>query len=621
MKDYLITLSIGPVQGLIASARRTRDLWCGSWLLSEVSKAAALTLHCTHPGCLVFPCPNEPETELAPDDNPGDTANVANILRAELVLADDAAARALCAEAAEAARVRLREIGEQVRQDKGMARWLRDEPLWSSQFDDLLEIFSAWVEIDPEQGAKAASERLGGVLAARKATRDFAPLTPPEGAGLPKSSLDGVLETVLQRGVHGDVRAARRLGLASANEQLDALGVIKRLAGDPEQFTPYSRIAADPWLRDVSKKTKSAFEDLKKAYEPLIKAQIATRARGNRGTYGDFPYDAQLLFDFRLDNQIEQLRDEARRQRSDEQLRADQGALGELRRTLESVTRRHGTPVPYAAILKADGDRMGKLLDAARSTEDSRMISRALHGFASGVAGIVRDYQGHAIYAGGDDVLALVPLDRAVDCAKALAEAFEQTMAPCARALASDDATRRAEISPTLSVGIGIGHLMEPLGALRQRADAAEKLAKDGMPGSSEERNALAIQLGIRSGGELRWRVRWDEPDKLGALDELVTHYRSGALTTRVAYDLRDGARRLNWLDDQPDAALHEGMRRAELLRVLDRTRTEQGQLAPEVSRALETHARALAWNLDLLADTLIIARWLSARTAAEVNP
>ncbi|NKN34657.1 type III-B CRISPR-associated protein Cas10/Cmr2 [Marichromatium bheemlicum] len=619
MKDYLITLSIGPVQGLIASARRTRDLWCGSWLLSEVSKAAALTLHRTQPGCLVFPCLNEPETKLAPDDNPGDTANVANILRAELALADDAAARALCAEAAEAARVRLREIGEQVRQDKGMARWLRDESLWSSQFDDLLEIFSAWVEIDPEQGAKAASERLGSVLAARKATRDFAPLTPPEGAGLPKSSLDGVLETVLQKGVHGDVRAARRLGLASANEQLDALGVIKRLAGDPEQFTPYSRIAADPWLRSLDEATRAR---LGAAYEPLIKKQIATRVKGNGETYRNFPYDAQLLFAFRLDNQIEQLRAEARRQRSDEQLRADQGALDELRRTLESVTRRHGTPVPYAAILKADGDRMGKLLDAARSTEDSRMISHELHKFASGVAGIVRDYQGHAIYAGGDDVLALVPRDRAVDCAKALAVAFEQAMAPCARALASDDATRRAEISPTLSVGIGIGHLMEPLGALRQRADAAEKLAKDGMPGSSEERNALAIQLGIRSGGELRWRARWDEPDKLDMLDELVKkHYHDSALTTRVAYDLRNSARRLSWLDDQPDAALRKGMRRAELLRVLDRTRTEQGQLASSVSKALERHACALGWNLGLFADTLIIARWLSARTAAEVNP
>ena len=36
---YLLTLSIGPVQDFIATARRSRDLWFGSWLLSELSRA------------------------------------------------------------------------------------------------------------------------------------------------------------------------------------------------------------------------------------------------------------------------------------------------------------------------------------------------------------------------------------------------------------------------------------------------------------------------------------------------------------------------------------------------------------------------------------------------------
>ena len=34
MERFLVTLSLGPVQSLIGAARRTRDLWCGSWLLS-----------------------------------------------------------------------------------------------------------------------------------------------------------------------------------------------------------------------------------------------------------------------------------------------------------------------------------------------------------------------------------------------------------------------------------------------------------------------------------------------------------------------------------------------------------------------------------------------------------
>ena len=44
MTQYVLTLSIGPVQEFIASARRSRDLWSGSWLLSEMAKAAAKSL-------------------------------------------------------------------------------------------------------------------------------------------------------------------------------------------------------------------------------------------------------------------------------------------------------------------------------------------------------------------------------------------------------------------------------------------------------------------------------------------------------------------------------------------------------------------------------------------------
>ncbi len=41
MTSHLIEIHIGPVQDFIAAARRSRDLWFGSWLLSELSKAVA----------------------------------------------------------------------------------------------------------------------------------------------------------------------------------------------------------------------------------------------------------------------------------------------------------------------------------------------------------------------------------------------------------------------------------------------------------------------------------------------------------------------------------------------------------------------------------------------------
>ena len=39
MTRHLLAVSIGPVQEFIAAARKTRDLWYGSALLSDVARA------------------------------------------------------------------------------------------------------------------------------------------------------------------------------------------------------------------------------------------------------------------------------------------------------------------------------------------------------------------------------------------------------------------------------------------------------------------------------------------------------------------------------------------------------------------------------------------------------
>lgn len=597
MPRYLVTLSLGPVQSLIEAARRTRDLWCGSWLLSEAARAAARTLHEAQPGCLIFPSPEDPDRELQPRDEPRDEANFANILRAEVALPDAAAAHDLCARAKAAASERLRVLGEQARGKLKAA--LRDE-VWNAQIGDLLEGFAAWAEI-PEgaDGYRLASVKIGATLAARKATRDFMPARALATTGLPKSSLDGALETVLPETWGEQHRARRQLGL-SRGEQLDVLAVIKRLAGNAEQFTAYSRIAADPWIRSLDSTSQRALGD---AYEPLVRAQLATRVSGNQGIYAELPYDAQMLYGFRLENALSV---------KNEDLAEDRAALESLRRVIRALPANAGDPVPYAVILKADGDRMGALLQQARTADESRAISRALHGFAGAVRARVRQHHGHAIYAGGDDVLALLPLPEALPCAQALAVAFVEALRPVAESLALVPADH-----PTLSVGLGIGHLMEPLGGLRARASRAEHLAKG--DGYVKPRNALAIVLGVRSGAELEWRANWDDPANLAALNTFQAAYRAGQLPSRVAYDLRAIDRSLAWMrhDKSSTAA---GMRAAEVARMLDRARTKGG-LEPLDAATRETIlARARVQPLAELADALILARWLSARTAADLG-
>ncbi|BCU08375.1 type III-B CRISPR-associated protein Cas10/Cmr2 [Allochromatium tepidum] len=607
MPQYLVTLSLGPVQSLIEAARRTRDLWCGSWLLSESARAAARVLHQAQPGCLIFPCPQNPDVELQPQQEPGDSANIANILRAEVDLPDAAAARVLCERAKQAAAQRLIDLGEQAR---GQLRVkLRDE-VWQAQIGDLLESFAAWAEIPTgPDGYRQASARLGATLAARKATRDFRPAVPLKTPGLPKSSLDGALETVLPKPEDWPEqhRDRRKLGL-SRGEQLDALGVMKRMAGQVEQFTPYSRVAADPWIRTLPTERQAA---LCAAYEPLVKSKLATRVSGNHGDYDALPYDAQMLYDFRLDNALAAKGEDAAEPEERE-------ALLKLQKVMKSLPAESGAPVPYAVILKADGDRMGALLQQAKQAADSRAISQSLHGFASSVRELVRQHHGHAIYSGGDDVLALVPLPEALACARTLAEAFAKALQPVAKSLGLNAAEH-----PTLSVGLAIGHLMEPLGALRKRAGHAEHLAK----GDTEKRprNALAIVLGIRSGGELEWRANWDDSKALADLEAFTTAYRDGRLPSRVAYDLRAIDRRLAWMR-QDDSEIARGMRKAEVARMLDRAREEGGtdELSPALRELILTRAggptSTPSPSLAKLADTLILARWLSARTVADLG-
>jgi CRISPR-associated protein Cmr2 len=613
MPSYLITLSIGPVQSLIDAARRTRDLWCGSWLLSEVSRAAARSLHEAQPGCLVFPSVANPEQDLRPVSKPGDQANMANILRASVDLPDGGSVQRLCAEAQAAARARLLDIGRQVREGVSIA--LRDE-LWDTQLSDLLEMQAAWVELEradnsPMESVYAnASKALSQMLAARKSTRDFVQVYPLAQPGLPKSSLDGAAETVLMPDVQSDRRARRELGL-SLGEQLDALGVIKRRAGDVEQFTAWSRIAVDPWIQQLHQSQPELLAELRQLYEPLVDLELATRIRGNRDTYRDFPYDGQLLFDFRL---------QAALAGQDVGIggNKERDALQTLQRQLRKVTRHVGAPVPYAAILKADGDHMGALLQKARTLADSRRISEHLHRFASTVGETVRTHRGHAIYAGGDDVLALVPLPQAVSCAQALAQDFTDIMTEVAREIGvSTDAY------PTLSVGLGIGHIMEPLGQLRERAARAEHRAKH-LEGQ-RSRNALSIILGIRSGGELAWRAQWSQSDKFRALQEFGEAYLAGQLSSRVAYDLRAIDRRFRALsrlekESNGDTKESRGMQMAEVTRMLERARRQGGSEPLQGGMRERIQEEVQRQSLGDLADTLILARWLAARNAADLG-
>ena len=613
MTQYVLTLSIGPVQEFIASARRSRDLWSGSWLLSEMAKAAAKSLF--EAGAqMVFPFVDEATKDrLEPCDRMDDNFSVGNKIQVQVDAADDADVRDLVEQAKAAAQSRFETIARQALRElqapQDLNVTLRNE-IWQMQLNDYLEIQAAWARIT-EKGYSDASQRAASALTARKATRDFTPAHAADAWDkrfmLPKSSLDGARETVLLEKANGDADLSdvvrRKLGL-SRSEQLDCAGIVKRLGGNSEQFTPVTRVAADAWLQGLPENELSKLCD---AYEPLIALNLATRVKGNQDIYADFPFDAQLLYRNRLDAAL-----------SDNKNNADASEkLSNLKNALKPIWHKYGEPCSYWAMLLADGDRMGELLDRAKTIGEHQAITEALSTFAESVPAKMRDFRAQCVYAGGDDVLGFVALDKAVDCADALRQAFSACLKKVSDVL-------KAEKTPTLSVGLAICHISTPLGNVRRLAKHAEKVAKGDNYSADQQRNGLGITLSVRSGSDSDWRVQWSDEAGLAAFEKWKKWYREKKISSRIAYDSRDIFMRIDFSPSNDlSSELHQNIRQAEFARMLDKARDmEGGKLDDEVQEALKRrlNARPDADALNVLATELIIARWLAAKTQNDLG-
>jgi CRISPR-associated protein Cmr2 len=202
-------------------------------------------------------------------------------------------------------------------------------------------------------------------------------------------------------------------------------------------------------------------------------------------------------------------------------------------------------PYPYVACLVADGDGMGAAIDALGAAWEHRAFSRELAKFAHAARKIVerRAHLGSLVYSGGDDVLAFLPVSTALKCADALREAFERIMED---ALREPDGSFKGGLKrlPTLSVGIGIGHIMESMGDLLDLGRRAEKAAKSGhLKRERKDRNALAVIVDKRSGGTREWRQQWPKGpvQRLTEDQDLLT----AKLPSRKIYQIADIAHRL----------------------------------------------------------------------------
>lgn len=216
----------------------------------------------------------------------------------------------------------------------------------------------------------------------------------------------------------------------------------------------------------------------------------------------------------------------------------------------ERLARRNGwagEKAAYYAVVMMDGDEMGQWLSGEKSPTVGEVlhekirryheatgngdvmrlkrpvtpalhasISEGLNQFAVLLAPqIVKECKGEVIYSGGDDVLAVLPTDTALDCAARLRAAFSSDVVLGAKA--------------TASAGVVIAHCKEDLRDVLGAARAAEKQAK-------REGRDRAVLTAMRRSGEhavagCSWRY-------VGRVQEMARMFAGGA-TDRWAYQLR----------------------------------------------------------------------------------
>ncbi|AEF83118.1 type III-B CRISPR-associated protein Cas10/Cmr2 [Leadbettera azotonutricia] len=220
----------------------------------------------------------------------------------------------------------------------------------------------------------------------------------------------------------------------------------------------------------------------------------------------------------------------------------------------------------YYALLLMDGDKMGDLINGSTIKTEKTMspalhaaISDSLNNFARyGVNSSVVRGRGRLIYAGGDDVCAIMPVSTAIETADEIRKAYTLSFA----AYNNEGAYPVERGSPGLSkislhLGSGaegisisgaivIAHYKEPLReVIRSAHEVLEGIAKH-----EAGRNALAIRLSKRSGGDRNVWFKWDENEsshifggsRLSSFKTLIQGVAGDRLSTSLLYRLAEKA-------------------------------------------------------------------------------
>ena len=369
---------------------------------------------------------------------------------------------------------------------------------------------------------------------------------------------------------------------------------------------------------------------------------------------------------------------------------ADENAEKEARKIVEATLRNRRTgqadPVnleTYYSLLMMDGDRMGAILagdetthtaitylqsfhpkvqsgfekqaqrqpalkkysDQPRAISPNRhlAISGALNDFSQTVVRHVveQEHLGRVLYAGGDDVLAMLPTADLLSAMQRLRHAYSGSAPLDAKTDWGMVRNRQGDVrhqlvlnkgfawlngrlmrmmSPqaTASTGAVIAHHQAPLGAVLQALRDAEKRAKN-EGGHRGGRDAFSITVVKRSGGTLSLTEHWGEPMDL--LHALIAFLRTEGTSRRAVFNS------LDWMRDLPEPCNADTTSMlATLLGYQFARQSQEGSQANKDAPALAQRLASLCAAqtkrpLNWLANFMGVAEFLARETRTGATP
>jgi len=536
MADQYFHFTLGPVQAFVAQARRTRDFWSGSFLLSWLASVAMKEVE-AQGGDIQFPLPDDDYLkyltgELADPANAPKQGSIPNRFKAMQAKVPAEFDPQRVTEAVQQAWTELAELVWQ-----GDLSFCDDETreVWERQVAGFWDM--TWV----------LTENAGesNLLDRRKNWRSYmAPYEPgvscmmmdgwQELSGLPRpgKELGQFWRELRFKSAGSGLKTDLRPG-----EYLCSVAYIKRrfaryfqdvrveFSSDIENYSNWrlhgwklpvnvpsvNYLAAAPWLA-------ASIEQAKKDTD------LQTQLRNLEGSIGLMEHSregrsinlnrverAAANTDLK-DWQWKQVNgrylyeDEMRllAERSDDEEERHQAriVLGQLQRLPKTL----GKPSDFYAILLMDGDSLGTQMS---DTSKQIGISTALNNFTRQVPALVHEYSGFLVYAGGDDVLALLSVDDALACTDALRQLYNRCFSEQNQVQEADG---HSKITSSLSGALMYCHYKSPLA---QNLATAHPLLDDI---AKEEcgRDSLAVRV-MKPGGEhCTWSTPWDVTVKNG---------------------------------------------------------------------------------------------------------